>query len=202
MGSPNYLAVASAFHGHHSTKWWLALGDLLGGRPGWRCELTDEGLIWLFGPLGTGLFVVSAPFHEDPADVDADYENGRYVILDHAADEMPEFTGTEKMREWLDANESRHAKHVEKLRFAYEENDWAVLKSMEFETRITHDGHTFIATVPYLSMESTFADDLPTVLTRVQELIAHAFDAPQNIAPEITVKARLDPAAVNAVTTV
>lgn len=194
MGHPNYWAVANAFHGHTNTQWWLDLGDLLGGRPGWHCELTGEGLLWSFGPFGSSLFNVGAPEDED------DYAAGRYMLYDYEADEEQKFGSTTAMLEWLEANEHRHADHLRNMRESLSDRHWSVVKGMGIGARITHDGHTYIATVPFLSLESTFADDLPTLMSRVRELIAHACDAPPEVAPDIEITARLDAKATAALT--
>lgn len=195
MGSPNYRAVAGTFHGHENVGWWTVLGDLLGGRPGWRCELTEHGLTWLFGPMGSGLFTITAP--DDESD---DYATGRYEAFDYEADMSFLFDGTTELREWLDANEHRHADHLQKIHELVSAMDWDVLKGMGLEALVTHDGQTWIATVPKLALESTFADDFPTLLVRVRELITHATSAPPGIAPDISITARLDTAATAALT--
>lgn len=203
MGSPNYQAIASTIHGPENVGWWTAIGDLLGGRPGWRCELTEHGLTWLFGPMGSGLFTITAPDADAEDEADADvaadhYATGRYEVFDYEADGPHSFNGTTELREWLDSNEHRHSDHLEKIHELVSAMDWDVLKGMGLEALVTHDGQTWIATIPKLVLESTFADDFPTLLVRVRELIAHATGAPADIAQDISITARLDVAATAA----
>lgn len=53
VGHPPYLVLADMLHGWAGRTWWEDLGNLLGGRPGWRCQLVNQGeLLWSYGAMG------------------------------------------------------------------------------------------------------------------------------------------------------
>src|SRR4051812_39323296 len=71
-GTPQYLTFVWAIYGHDAGPWWEALGDLLGGRPGWHCDFTNQGLLWSYGALGSSLFNISAPSAPDDSSEPSD----------------------------------------------------------------------------------------------------------------------------------
>jgi predicted RNase H-like HicB family nuclease len=184
LGSPEYLMVAEWIHGHDNETWFVALGDLLGGRPGWHCDLTREGILWSYGALGASLFNISPPTSDAAPD-------HRFSVFDYEQDETFEFAGTDALREWLDANEGRHADYARKARAVVAAFDWGVLKS-GFTADITIDGDTWVGTVRTLPMEATFATSLATLVANLREMIGQVFDAPAAVIPEIAIVARLD----------
>ena len=78
IGSPPYQAWAELLYGFEDAKWWLDLGDLLAGRPGWHVDLNATGgrltLLWSFGAFGSSLYNVTAvgPGEFDVFDYDAE----------------------------------------------------------------------------------------------------------------------------------
>ncbi|MFK5243149.1 hypothetical protein ACI3PF_20775, partial [Lactococcus lactis] len=60
-GRPTYVNFAAEIYGWETQEWWEELGNLLGGRPGWRCTFGAEGLMWSFGAGGSSLFNITAP---------------------------------------------------------------------------------------------------------------------------------------------
>ncbi|MGC5224476.1 type II toxin-antitoxin system HicB family antitoxin [Micromonospora sp. DT81.3] len=191
LGSPDYIAAATSFYGEHTEQWWKRLGDLLGDRPGWKCEIANTGsqieLMWSFGALGSSLFNVSRE------------EDGEgYHLFDYEADKVIVFGALEELRTWLEENEQRHVDYPRTLRGLAADNDWALLKSMPFQVDVTYDGSTWIATFRQLPLEYSSGATLTEAISNAKEAIAHAFDAPKNIAPRIQVTARLDVEAVAA----
>jgi len=196
MGRPTYANLASRLYGPETEAWWVALGDLLGGRPGWHCEFTQltdhNGLLWSFGAFGSSLFNISAP--RDPGD----FASGALEIYDFEGDTTYRFAGTDELLAWLEDNEHRHADHVSNLRPLASAFGWKVLKTMGVDLRVTHDGSSFIATFPDLPFESAAASDLSTLLAHARQAVARAHGAPDWVTTEIGLRVHLDPAASRA----
>lgn len=192
LGSPEYIVTATTLYPDDSGPWWESLGNLLYGRPGWCCEIvnTDGGteLMWSFGALGSSLFDIT--WADDLA---------TYRLFDYDADEVVVFYSIDALRDWLDDNETRHANHVVRnLTPMASADGWSLLRVYEFALDVTYDGSTWIASVRKLPVTAAFASSLQDAVSNAREAIAHAFDAPKNIAADITVSVRLDPAAVAA----
>jgi hypothetical protein len=210
LGDPEYLRVAEWIYGQHTVEWWQELGDLLGGRPGWRCDLTSEGLLWSFGPSGSSLFSITLPEAdadlEDVSDLDTDDpgEDGiapaGYELYDDDADEMVSFANVSELLTWLEANEHRHANHLAKLREMAMTFDWKVLKTLGWKARVTYVDGTWVGTVDRIPAEATFSSTLPGLTSSLRELIATAFDAPAEVTPDIELSVVLDQAATAALT--
>jgi hypothetical protein len=197
LGDPQYVSVAEWVHGDLSGPWWRELGDLLGGRPGWRCDLTSEGLLWSFGASGSSLFNISFPPVEHDA---ADAIPAGYDLYDWEADETVSFSNTRELLAWLEANEPRHAGHLRKLRELAMTNDWAVLKSLGWKARVSYDGGTWVGTVEGIPADATFSTSLAGLTDALRELIAASFEAPADVAPDISLSLKLDHAATAALT--
>lgn len=199
VGDPAYPSLVESLYGSDpvAVDWWIDLGDLLGGRPGWRCCLGDGGITWRFGPLDTSLFSISAPDEED----DESYDARRYVVHDHAPDDIDvECVGASVLLGWLEGNEPRHAEHLTSLRPLMSGHEWDVLTMRPFDVRITHDDLTFIATVPTVSpMDAAFGNSLGEVLANARAMIAAACGAPAEVTDRLNLKARLDAKATRAV---
>lgn len=84
---------------------WLALGELLGGRPGWHFELANlesgPGIMWGFGIRRAARLVVTVPDSYLLYDSDAD-EAGRHLDCEHPFATVPELLA------WLEAHEAEH----------------------------------------------------------------------------------------------
>jgi hypothetical protein len=173
---------------------WEELGDLLGGRPGWHCELTNEGLLWSFGAMESSLPNFGWHGREDqPA-------HG-YELFDHEADTTLSFDNIALLRTWLEANEHRHANHLRtELRRWVVHDDWQLLKAFSWKAKVSHEGRSWLGTVDNIPSEATFATDLPALIGQMKELIAAAFDAPADVAAGISPSVRLDESATRAVT--
>ncbi|MCL8026959.1 hypothetical protein [Nocardioides bruguierae] len=195
VGTPTYVTLAEQLHGWESKVWWENLGDLLGGRPGWHCEFTSEGLLWSFGPLGSSLFNLSAPENPD------DYSSGVYEVFDYEADTTHRLASTADLLTWLEGNEHRHVDHVRRMKGLASAFDWRVLKNLGVELRVTHDGSSYIGTFPSLPFESAMETDFLTLLTHARQAVARAHDAPEAIAADIDLVVRLDPRASAALST-
>lgn len=194
LGSPTYIVTALSFYGPDAEAWFESVGNLLYGRPGWACSIsnTDAGteLLWTFGALGSGLFVIS--YEGNPS---------TYRVFDYDADDDVTFNTINELREWLDANEPRHADYVRTtLRDMVAADDWWLLKGHTFEVDVTYDGSAWVGTVRKLPVTFSSAPSLPETITAVREAIAHEFDAPQNVAPQIKVQVHLDEEAAAALT--
>lgn len=192
LGSPEYIVTATTLYPDDSGPWWESLGNLLYGRPGWYCEIanTNEGteLMWSFGALGSSLFNIT--WSGDP---------GQYRLFDYEADNVIVLHSTDELRDWLDDNERRHDEHVTtSIRPLASSDGWSVLRSIGFTLDVTHDGSTWIASVRKLPVTAAFGSSLQEAIKNAREAIAHAFDAPKNVAADIKVSVRLDPAAVSA----
>lgn len=189
VGNRTYLNLAEMLYGQEAEQWWKELGDLLYGRPGWYCEFTnspDEPMLWAFGPAGSSLFSITS-----------DDEPG-YGLFDYAADSTKRFSTIDELHEWLDANEGRHADHTRKLRGLAAAHEWATLKSVGFDVRVTFADDTWIATVRGLPVTMSAGTSLAGAVSNAREAIADAFDAPFSIAEAIQVQVHLDRAAAAA----
>jgi len=197
-GTPQYLTFVETIYGHGAGPWWVALGDLLGGRPGWHCDFTSSGLLWSYGALGSSLFNISAPDTPEDPDEPSDYETGKYILFDYDADIEHGFFSIDDLRVWLESNEYRHADHAREVGQWVASDGWAMLNALTFDARVTYEDGNWMATVPKLPLEAAFAYDLPTLIERVRELIAGALGAPLELASTIEIQARLTPAATRA----
>ncbi|OHF24513.1 hypothetical protein BKP30_29300 [Rhodococcus erythropolis] len=190
LGDSTYLRLAAILYGEETQQWWKDLGDLLYGRPGWYCEITNTAnetqMTWSFGTLGSSLFNVTF-----------DDESG-YSLFDWDADSKLRFTTIDQLREWLDTNEDRHSNHPRKLRSLAEAFDWAVLKNVGFDLDVTVDDDAWIATVRKLPVTMSTAKTLSETVSQAREAIASAFDAPTKVAQSILVQVHLDHAAASA----
>lgn len=189
VGNPTYLSLADMFYGQDGEQWWKELGDLLYGRPGWYCEFTNsprEPMLWSFGPAGSSLFNIT--FDGQPG----------YGLFDYESDSVNRFSTIDELREWLDANEGRHADHTRKLRGYAAADDWAALKNLGFDVRVTFDNGTWIATVRGLPVTMSAGTSLADAVSNAREAIAHAFEAPLSVAVGIQVQVHLDRAAAAA----
>jgi hypothetical protein len=193
FGHPSYVHLAEWLHYPvDAGPWWEQLGDLLGGRPGWHCELTSEGLMWSFGALGSSLFNVS--WHGEGDEVPTGYE-----LFDYDADETLSFGSVDELRVWLEGNEHRHANHLrDNLRGWVMADDWALLKSFPWKAQVTFLDGTWVGTVLGIPADATFAGSLPDLVGQLRELIADAFDAPASVAPDVSLSVRMDRAATGA----
>lgn len=200
-GTPQYLTFVWAIYGHDAGPWWEALGDLLGGRPGWHCDFTNQGLLWSYGALGSSLFNISAPSAPDDSSEPSDYQSGTYVLFDYDADVEHGFSDLAELRAWLEQNEPRHVDHARTVGQMVASDGWSMLAGLTFDARVTYEGGTWIATVPKLPLEAAFAGDLVTVVAHVRELVAGALGAPAELASTIEIQARLTPAATRALPT-
>lgn len=187
LGEPTYLHAAALFHGgdEATERWWKDLGDLLYGRPGWHCEITNAtsgpAMIWSFGAVGTSLFNLA---YEGRAD---------YAVFDWETDATIRFGGVTELQDWLEANEPRHAEHTLGLRdLAGATTGWAVLKRMGFDVDVTFDTDSWIATVRKLPVTMSLGGSLEQAVSNAREAIAHAFNAPEDVAPDIQVRVHLD----------
>lgn len=195
LGHPNYVNLVQSMYGPDSLDWWEELGDLLGGRSGWHCDFTSEGLLWSFGAMGSSLFNVSPVTAESVAEDDEAEPyvwNRGYELFDYEADNLLNFGDTTELREWLEENEARHAEHLRSLNAFVRGNEWSDLSRFEWDARVTHDSSTFIGVVPKVPSEMVAGPDLPSVLTGLQELMAHAFGAPHDAARHVRLNVRLD----------
>ena len=81
----------------HDTSQWLALGELLAARVGWRFEVDGlAGLLWAYGLRGAARLVVTL-------------ERGEFVLHDHDNDVDHVLPTVAELAEWLDAHEQEHA---------------------------------------------------------------------------------------------
>lgn len=203
LGYPTYGLLAEHLYGRDAGGWWEDLGELLGGRPGWHCEFTAQGLLWSFGPLGSSLFNISPSTTmpgNDPAQEAFVWDRG-YELFDYELDETVHLQDTVALRTWLEANESRHDGHLRSLGALVSGDGWADLGRFEWEARVTHDNSTFIGEVPKVPSEMVVADDLPGVILALQELMAHVFGAPVSAARHVRFKLVLDSKATAAAAT-
>ncbi|NHE67799.1 hypothetical protein G9U53_26195 [Rhodococcus sp. D-46] len=190
LGDSTYLSLAAILYGADTQQWWKDLGDLLYGRPGWYCEITNTDnrmhMMWSFGAVGSSLFNIS--LENEPG----------YSLFDWDADTTLPFTTINQLREWLDINEDRHSDHLRKLRPLAESFDWAILKNVGFDLDVTVDGDAWIATVRKLPITMSTAKSLSETVSQAREAIATAFDAPAKVAQDILVRVHLDHAAASA----
>ena len=202
LGDPQYLRVAEWLHGQYTLEWWQELGDLLGGRPGWRCDLTSEGLLWSFGASGSSLFNITLPRTDaDTEDVNEDgVAPDGYNVYDYEADAMVPFGNISELLTWLEANEHRHANHLANLREMAMTFDWKVLKTLGWKAHVTHVDGTWVGTVDGIPTDATFSSTLPGLTAALRELIAAAFDAPAEVTPDIGLSVKLDQAGTAALT--
>jgi hypothetical protein len=198
FGTTNYVSLADWLYGYESVEWWTALGDLLGGRPGWYCELGTDGLYWHFGAMQASLLNIGSPVEDGRRDK---FPKSNYSLFDYEADEVVHFESIDDLRTWLEANEPRFTDYI---RGRYSEwasaDDWAVLRMMTWRINVEYDGAAWIATVPNVPADATFANDLPQALRQAGELICAAFGAPARIAELMSLEAYLDVEACSALT--
>ncbi|GAA1119887.1 hypothetical protein NE857_26340 [Nocardiopsis exhalans] len=184
VGEPTYLNAAEMIYGEDAEHWWKELGDLLYGRPGWYCEITnsDTGMemMWSFGALRASLFNISFDGDRD------------YALFDWEADSTERFSTINELRAWLDVNEERHTDHPRNLHDLVAASDWSVLKTVGFDIDVIFDGETWIATVRRLPVTMSTADSLSNVVSRARDAITHVFDAPPEVAQDIQVRVHLD----------
>lgn len=120
--------------------------------PGWYCEFTNipgEPMLWSFGPAGSSLFNISF-----------DEELG-YALFDYEEDSTKRFSTIDELGKWLYTNEGRHADHTRKLRYLAATQEWAILKNVGFDVRVTFDDDIWIATVRGLPVVMSAARPLP-----------------------------------------
>lgn len=193
MGSPEYIVTAMATHGWEYKSWFEEIGDLLGGRPGWHCDLTSEGILsWSFGAFGASLFNISPP-------KDAEAEDGRFSVFDYEADEVVPFDAVSPLREWLDENEPRHAGHAGSLRALAAVNNWAPLTRVGLEARVDYADGTWIGTITTIPSEATFGRSLSHVVRALREMVGAVLDVPTAIIPKIRLQVTLEANAVDAI---
>ncbi|HEU0131893.1 MAG TPA: hypothetical protein VFQ85_12965 [Mycobacteriales bacterium] len=185
IGSPLYWAWVEKLYGFDQVEWWLELGDLLAGRPGWHVDIDTSGgrlgLLWSFGSFGRSLFNVTA------------VGLGEFSLFDYAADENHFIVGVDALRGWLEDNEPRYNDEFAGLRSWLAADDWYMFCVLPYDVRVTvdEDGR-WLATVHGLRAEVAVAADLPAVLAAVREMLCGAVGAPAEVAPRLRLTARLD----------
>jgi len=183
FGHPNYVNLAESMYGSDSQEWWEELGDLLGGRSGWHCELTNSGLMWSFGPAGSSMFNITAPEEGLPTD--------GYDLFDYDDDRTIHFDSTHEMREGLEDNESRHTDHLRGIH-------WELGRAPVWRVKVDVDEEVWLGTVEGIPMEVVTAANLPSLLRAARGLVVHAFGAPTGSVSEVKLDAVLSPTAADA----
>lgn len=184
LGSPEYRAFVEALYGFEEVEWWLELGDLLAGRPGWHVDFcnTEDGaeLLWSFGSFGSSLFNVTP--------VGA----GEFSLFDYEVDENHLIAGIDSLRGWLEENESRHTDQLAKRRPMLSADDWWMLRIIPFDVRVTVDDARWLGTVVGLPLEVAIATSFEALLVAVRQMLCNAVGAPAELAPVLKMTARLD----------
>lgn len=194
----NVCATFGAADGHWPS--WDALGELLAPMPGWHFDIVNDGQnpatpLWSFGLNGAAFLSV----HVDT--------EGRYACYDWEADKYPGevslarretldggYHGLAGVREWLAARDGIRPVSLAQRDMA-SEGDWQLLKDIRFPVQVTWTGAEYHATVTDLK------DPVPgataaAAIGAAAAVICRLYEAPEELAPELTIAAEFDPAAV------
>lgn len=163
---------------------WRELGTLLSGRHGWHFDLTGAGPTWNFGLFGEGLLVLHVT------------AQNQFYCHDHTTDSDHVANDLIQVEAWIDGRtvsaERPSAAAVEMARSF----DWKTLTTVEFRLLVSWSDGTFAGSWPSHA-DAVMAPTLPEVIDAAAAQVCALYDAPRELAGELTIRVELDPSAVN-----
>lgn len=162
---------------------WGALGNLLAHRPGWHFDVVNGGEpLWSIGVLSESRLSV---FVED---------GSAYHCYDIGRDDEATLGSVAAVEAWLEPREEQARQPSAVSRGIARSDNWRVLKAYEFRLYVSWSDGYFAATLPSLA-EASFGQTLAQAVNRAGEMLCHLFEAPSELAPELTMLLELDAAA-------
>lgn len=176
------------------TEQWLRLGDMLQGRPGWRCRvgpehlnplgLRDPGIWWALGAFDVAVLAVGVQ------------QDGRYRCVEPAHPGAVTLAATtDDVDSWLrTGGRETDAARVDATALGREmASDADRITERAWDVTVTHGAGTFFAVAGDLSAEPpAMAPTLPAVLTAVKQLILTACGGPGQQESRLLLNVTLD----------
>ena len=127
-------------------------------------------------------------------------QDGRYSCYDHDEDAEAIYASIPEVEEWLSSREDRAREPSPMLLELAKADDWSVLKAHPHELRVSWSDGYYSASLPDFS-EASFAVALKDAINGAAEMLCRLFDAPAALAPQLTLRAKLDETATAQVRT-
>jgi len=167
---------------------WRDLGDLLAHRSGWHFDVVNHGeALWSLGLLGESRLNIHVT------------EDRRFHCHDHDTDQDDVVDGIPAVEDWLGAREERAKQPSALLLDLARAMDWGVLKSHTFTLRVSWSDGYFAASLPD-HYDVAFGRTLPEAITGASEMLCRLFDAPAELAEQLTLTTELDTTATRRLT--
>lgn len=189
LSEGDYVNVCEAYGGGSELlDRWRDLGDHLAHRPGWYFTVgpvPGEGTtaIWNLGAFGASLLVISVQ------------PDGQYDCFDYEEDSNTVITDLADVEDWLSGREERARRITDLTLEGFASRNWLILREWEFDVRVDWQAGAYIASMPKLPLEATFAETIPIVIRQTQEMIVQVIGAPAELAKDLRMSMRLTPEA-------
>ncbi|MGW1364535.1 hypothetical protein ACWCQP_44915 [Streptomyces chartreusis] len=181
FANSDYRNVCESFGGGFEV-WpaWEVLGNFLAHRPGWHFDVVNRGEpLWSLGVLGESRLNVSIE------------DDGRFRCYDAGRDDDATLDTVADIEHWLEPREDEARKPSAVLLNIARSDDWRILKAHPFRLYISWSDGYFAATLPAL-VEAGFGRTLAEAVNRAGEMLCHLFEAPAELAPELTMELELN----------
>jgi hypothetical protein len=166
---------------------WRDLGDLLAHRPGWHFDVVNGGEAqWSLGLLGESRLNIHVT------------DEKRYHCHDHDEDQDDVADAVAAVEVWLSNREERAKQPSTTLLKMARAMDWGVFKSHRFTLDVSWSDDYFAASLPD-HYDAAFGRTLKEAISGAATMLCQLFDAPAELADQLTITVELDETAVRRV---
>ncbi len=183
FANSDYVNVCETYGGGWQLLgWWQDLGDLLVHRPGWYFEMGSGQLLWNLGTFGASMLNI----HVD--------KNGNFHCFDYADDEAVQLRTVGEIEAWLAPREANARQPTTLQDNLLKDSDWRILRSgaSVFDVRISWSDGWYYADVRGLPEEAVFEKTVKAVIKSARAMLVRSFGAPDDVAPQLTLRVALD----------
>ena len=174
FSNPDYRNVCDTFGGgFERLDDWIALANILAGRPGWHFDIVNDGqALWSLGDFGGSNLNISVT------------EDG-FNCYNHSSDDSVVLKNIDLVSSWIEPLEEEGRRFPIQLAAS---SNWQVLLSLKFRIRVDVIGDKYCADVKGMAEEEVFGDTLVEVVAFARERIVQYFEAPVELTEKLLIR--------------